>query len=130
MIHRVDSGKNNQKGMTLIETIVAIAILAAISVVFLGGLIVSSKGTVEVDEQATAESIARCQMEWVQGLPYINDTTQYSSADMESYDDYDGYSANITAVSLNSPDNGIQKITITVLHNDTWVMAIDGYKRR
>ena len=130
MIHRSIPRKNNQKGMTLIETIVAVAILAAIGVVFIGGLIVSSKGTLEADEQATAESIARCQMEWVQGQPYVNNTTQYSPADMGPFDDYDGYSANITALSLHTPDNGIQKVTITILHNDNWVMSIEGYKRR
>ena len=51
MIHRSTSIKKNQTGMTLIETIVAIAILGTISVVFLGGLVVSSKGTLEADEQ-------------------------------------------------------------------------------
>ena len=116
--------------MTLIETVVAIAIIGVISVVFLGGLVVSSKGTLEADEQATAESVARCQMEWVQGLTYVDDATQYSPADLDNYDDYEGYSANITAEPLHSPDDGIQKITITVLHNGNWVMSIEGYKRR
>lgn len=116
--------------MTLIETIVAIAILAAISVVFLGGLIVSSKGTLEADEHATAESVARCQMEWVQGLAYVDNATQYTPADLDSFDDYEGYSANITAESLHSPDDGIQKIAISVIHNGNWVMSIEGYKRR
>ena len=130
MIHRITSIKNNQTGMTLIETLVAIAILALISVVFLGGLVVGSKGTLEADEQSTAESVARCQMEWVQGLTYVDNATQYSPGDLDTFDDYGGYTANITAESLHSPDDGIQKITVTVLHKGNWVMSIEGYKRR
>jgi prepilin-type N-terminal cleavage/methylation domain-containing protein len=122
--------RNNQTGMTLIETIVAVAILAAISVVFLGGLVVSSKGMLESDQQATAESVARCQMEWVQGLTYVDNATQYSPVSLDNFNDYEGYSANITAEPLHSPDDGIQKITITVLHHGNWVMSIEGYKRQ
>jgi prepilin-type N-terminal cleavage/methylation domain-containing protein len=122
--------KNNQSGMTLIETIVSIAILSAISVVFLGGLVVSSKGTLESDEQATAESVARCQMEWAQGSTYVDNATQYDPMNLDNFNDYVGYSANISAEPLHSPDDGIQKITITVLRNGDRVMSIEGYKRR
>ena len=89
MTHRNTSITKNQTGMTLIETVVAIAIIAAISVVFLGGLVVSSKGTLEADEQSTAESVARCQMEWVRGLTYVDEATEYTPADMDNFDDYD-----------------------------------------
>ena len=130
MAYRNSSVKKNQTGMTLIETIVAIAILGAISVVFLGGLVVSSKGTLEADEQSTAESVARCQMEWVRGLTYVDNATQYTPAVLDNFDDYEGYSANVSAEPLNSPDDGIQKITITVLHNGKRVMSLEGYKRR
>lgn len=122
--------KNDQSGMTLIETIVAIAILSAISVVFLGGLVVSSKGTLEADEQSTAESVARCQMEWVQGSTYVDNATQYAPINLDTFNDYVGFSANISAEPLHSPDDGIQKITITVLRNGDRVMSIEGYKRR
>jgi prepilin-type N-terminal cleavage/methylation domain-containing protein len=130
MVHKNTSITKNQTGLTLIETLVAIAIIGAISVVFLGGLVVSSKGTLEADEQSTAESVARSQMEWVQGLTYVEESTQYSPAAMDTYNDYQGYSANITAEPLHSPDDGIQKISITVLHNGNWVMSLEGYKRR
>ena len=130
MMHGRISIKTNQKGMTLIETIVAIAILGAISVVFLGGLVVGSKGTLESDEQSTAESVARCQMEWVRGVTYVDNATQYTPAVLDNFDDYDGYSANVTAAPLHSPDDGIQKITITVFHDGNWVMSLEGYKRR
>jgi len=130
MSHKRTLLKNNQSGMTLIETIVSIAILSAISVVFLGGLVVSSKGTLESDEQATAESVARCQMEWVQGSDYVDDATQYDPMNLDNFNDYLGYTANISAEPLHLPEDGIQKITINVSHNGVWVMSIEGYKRR
>ena len=122
--------KNSQSGMTLIESIIAIAILSVICVVFLEGLVVSSKGTLESDEQATAESVARCQMEWVQGLTYVDNAIQYSPKNLEIFNDYVGYSANISAEPLHSPEDGIQKVTITVFRNSNRVMSIEGYKRR
>ena len=130
MSYRSILTKNNQSGMTLIETIVAIAILSAICVVFLGGLVVSSKGTLESDEQATAESVARCQMEWVQRLTYVDNATQYSPKNLETFNDYAGYSTNITAEPLTSPEDGIQKVSVNVIHNGNVVMSIEGYKRR
>ena len=130
MAQKNASIKMNQKGMTLIETIVAVAIIGAVCVVFLSGLAVSSKGTLEIDEQATAESVARSQMEWVQGLRYVDNATQYSPANLDAFNDYEGYTANITAEPLHTPEDGIQKITITVVHNGDSVMSIEGYKRR
>ena len=116
--------------MTLIETIVAIAILGVIGVVFLQGLVVSSKGTLESDEQATAESVARCQMEWVQRLTYVDNATQYFPKNLETFDDYAGYSTNISAEPLILPEDGLQKVSVNVIHNGNVVLSIEGYKRR
>jgi type II secretory pathway pseudopilin PulG len=115
--------------MTLIETIVALTILATIAVVFLGGLSVSTKATITADEHATAESIARGQMEWAQRVDYVENATQYLPADIPDISDYQDYSVNITAAPLHTPDDGIQKITVTVLHKGDYVIALEGYKR-
>lgn len=127
-----DSGKhyNAESGMTLAETVVALAIIGAIAVVFLSGLVVTSKGTIIADEQATAESLARGQMEWAMETPYVDNATQYSSAPILSISDYREYSANITAASLHIPDDGIQIITVTIERNGVPKITLEGYKRR
>ena len=114
--------------MTLIETIVALAILGAISVTFLSGLATTSKAMFTTDEQTTAESLAQSQMEWVKNTDYVYDATQYSPAPIPNSKDYINYSVVITAEPLHDPDDGIQKITVTIKHSDKGLTKLKGYK--
>ena len=125
--------KGNETGVTLIETLVALAILGLIAVAFLSGLATAAQATFLADERATAESLARSQMEYVKSQPYID----YEETGHEEYLEMtlDGYSAPISVESLPDPNNGgtlddIQKITVTVEHNDNQVFTLEGYKVR
>ena len=111
-------------GMTLLETLVALAVLGTIAVTFLSGLVTSSKAAFTVDEQATAMSLAQSQMEWAENASY-NATGYYSPAPIPSGKDYINYSANITAQPLH---NGIQTIIVTVNRSDEQVFTLEGYK--
>jgi len=117
-----------ESGVTLLETVVALAILGTIGVIFLSGLTTTSKAAFIFDEQATAESLARSQMEWAQNADYVYDATQYSPTPIPSGKDYINYSATITAEPLHNPDDGIQKITVTVKHSGETVTRLQGYK--
>lgn len=117
-----------ESGITLIESLVALAILATIAVVFLGGVIGTTKAAAITDEQTTAESLAQSQMEWVQNATYVTDATAYSPAALPVSGDYDNYSVNITAAALHSPDDGIQKITVKIRHSGKEVLQLEGYK--
>ncbi len=117
-----------ESGVTLLETVVALAILGTIAVTFLSGLATTSKAAFIVDERTTAESLARSLMEWVQSANYTDNATQYSPAPIPSGKDYVKYSANITAEPLHDPDEGIQKITVTVNHSGEGVITLEGYK--
>jgi len=117
-----------ESGITLIETVVALAIMGTIAVTFLSGLATTSKAAFIVDEQATAESLAQSQMEWTQNVDYVYSATQYSSASIPSGKDYINYSATITAEPLHNPDDGIQKITVTVKHFGETVIRLQSYK--
>ncbi len=114
-----------ESGATLLEAIVALAILATIVVVFLGGLIGTTKAASLTDERTTAESLAQSQMEWVLNSNYAS---QYSPATLPSGSDYINYTVNITATSLHSPDDGIQKITVTVQRSGKEITRLEGYK--
>ncbi len=118
----------SESGGTFIETLVALAILGAIAVAFLSGLATTSKATIIADEQATAESLAQGQMEWVRNADYVYSTTEYSPALIPGGSDYANYSATIAAEPLHDPDDGIQKITITIKHLDKEVITLKGYK--
>ncbi len=117
-----------EAGVALLEAMVAMAILGIIAVTFLSGLATASRATFISDEQATAESLAQSQMEWVKNASYLYDATEYSPASIPSDKDYVNYSVIIAAESLDSPDNGIQKITVAVKHSDKGVIKLEGYK--
>ena len=54
-----------ESGMMLIEILVALAIHGVIVPAFLTGLATTSRAAIITDEQATADSLAVSQMEWV-----------------------------------------------------------------
>ncbi|MBA7630831.1 hypothetical protein ES703_38356 [subsurface metagenome] len=117
-----------ESGVTLLETVVALAILGTIAVTFLGGLVTTSKAAFSVDERATAQSLAQSQMEWAQSANYTDDATQYSPAPIPTGKDYIGYSANITAQPLPGGNVFIQKITVTVNRSGERVFMLESYK--
>lgn len=117
-----------ESGLTFMETVIALAILGAVSVSFLSGLTTASKSVFITDEHSTAESLAQSQMEWVKDATYSYNTTSYASAPIPSGKDYQQYSAVITAEGLHEPDDGIQKVIVTIRHDGQILVYLEGYK--
>ena len=61
-----------QTGFTLIETVVAVAILGAIGVGLLTALDTNSRATRTLDEQVTATNLATAHIEAIRNLPYAS----------------------------------------------------------
>jgi prepilin-type N-terminal cleavage/methylation domain-containing protein len=144
----------SEKGFSLVETIIALALLGIVAVAFLGGLSTASKVIFTADERATAESLARTQMEYVRNQPYSSASWDYTvtsspppnSTDPPSwYDaskpnppllssDYAGYTVIVNVVLLHSTDDGIQKVIVLVYHPydaahpDDYVVKLEGYR--
>jgi prepilin-type N-terminal cleavage/methylation domain-containing protein len=119
----------NERGFTLVEVIIAIALLGIVGVAFLGGLSTASKAIFLADERATAESLARTEMEYVMNQDYSAAPWDYelpsgtSSGVFPSWwatanhtlpTGYDGYTLEVNAVPLRDTDDGEQKITVVV----------------
>jgi type II secretory pathway pseudopilin PulG len=119
-----------QRGISLAETLVAVAILGVIAVAFINGLTTAYKAGQINDEQTTAESIAQSQMEWVRNISYVEEATEYSPAPLPDDSNYLNYSVVITAEPLHSPDEGLQKITVTVSHMGKQIIQLESYKRQ
>ena len=117
-----------EMGQTLAEMAVALAIIGVIAVVFLTGVSTSTKAAFINDEKATAQNLAQSQLEWVKIGNYVDGATQYSSAPIPPGKDYVNYLATITAQPLQNPDNGIQKIIITLSRSGKQVFVLEGYK--
>jgi prepilin-type N-terminal cleavage/methylation domain-containing protein len=118
--------KGSETGVTLIETLVALVLLGIISVAFLSGLATVAKATFIADEQATAESLARSQIEYVKNQDYID----YDNPDHEDYLTVTPLDSNysIDPPAITSIDVGIQKIRVTVTRGDKTVLTVETYK--
>ena len=114
--------------MVFMETLAALALLGIVAVAFLSGLTTSSRASIINDRQSTAASLARSQMDWVKDAAYTENATTYAAMPLPGGDTYSGYSVNITAAPLNSPDDGIQKITVTILRSSDTLTTLEGYK--
>ena len=117
----------SEKGFALIETLVALALLGIIAVVFLGGIGTATKATIVADEQTTAESLVRSEIEYVKNCTYQYSATQYP-VDPSINIPY-GWSMPVPAVELvHATDDGIQKVTITVERNGEQKFSAQIYK--
>ncbi len=125
-------------GFSMLEVVIAIALLGIITVSVLSALQTAALALISADRRATAESIARTQMEWVRYSPYDYDLAEGHpeySLDLQIQTALPpGFSVVTTAIRLNKDldpddDDGIQHITVTVSHEDRVVVTLEDYKR-
>ncbi len=121
-------GRRGQSGVTLVESLVSLAILGTVTVAFLGGLGTTSRAAVVSDHHSTAENLAQVQMETVRLADYVYEASSYSAEPLPAGDDYAVYSAAIVAEPLNSPDGGIQRITVTISRAGVAAYTLVNYK--
>jgi len=128
--------QGGSRGFTLIEVTIAIALLGIIAVTILTALSTASMALIIADRRATAESLARSQMEYVKTQGYQELYIDYSKSGHDEYDEIGGYTENYdvdTTVEPINPatyapypyieadgrfqqDDGIQRITVTVTY--------------
>ena len=136
----------------MLEVVIAIALLGIIAVSVLSALQTAALALINADQRATSESIARSQMEYVKTSRYIDYSmalsdperdpdfydniaiqsgggdytleTKAEPIDPSSHQPYDGEGG------VFDEDDGIQKITVTVSHNDRVVVTLEDFKRR
>jgi prepilin-type N-terminal cleavage/methylation domain-containing protein len=115
-------------GFTLLETLVALTIFGLVAVIFLMGLSVSSKALMVSQNRVNAESIAKSQMEDTKAQTYVAEASSYPEITLTSDMISQGYNITVDAEPLNSPDDGLQKITVDVSKNGEVLFTLIGYK--
>ena len=117
----------SEKGMSLIETAVALAILGIVAVAYLGGIGTSLKSTTIAKIQVTAQSLVISEIEYVKNYPY-----QYSASEYPVDPALDiplGWSVPPPVVGLvHATDDGIQKVTVKAEYNGKKIISMVTYK--
>ena len=124
--------RGNSRGVTLLEVVIALAILGLVAVAFLSALATASTAIIIADERTTAESLARSELEYVKSQPFSTPcpdspwSYQASSTIMQSPsphepdawnqpswctahtlpNEYDGYSVIVTAQGYDIDGDG------------------------
>ncbi len=129
-----------QRGFTLIETLVGMAIFAAIGVALMNGLSTGYKSLEISQERTYAEGLARSQVEYIKAQDYIsvanydpNDPAKrYAMTDIPAHLTAVGYSVEINAPEIvdvaGVSGYEIQGITIKVKHHSSGKLVITFYR--
>jgi type II secretory pathway pseudopilin PulG len=138
---------DNETGVSLTETLVAIAVLAIITAALAGGLVVGIKSDQVARNHISAEGLARYELEYVKAANYwgpslaSNNWTYTLPGAAPTWDTthnsiptaYTGYTVTVTAVtpppgSDYSGATTIQKVTAAVSYSGSQVISIDLYR--
>jgi prepilin-type N-terminal cleavage/methylation domain-containing protein len=109
-----------EKGFSLIEVIVALALLGIISVPLLSATATTSTSRVTSEERSSSKILAESIMDSIKKQPYS------SSYNITVPDDYAGYIADVSV--NNTQQYNLQKITVSIEHHGRDVLNLEGYK--
>jgi prepilin-type N-terminal cleavage/methylation domain-containing protein len=113
----------NEKGLTLVESLITVAIVGVVAVAFVTALSTGSLAVSESDEAVTAQSLARTQMEYIKGYPYDPDATTYPTVNAT-----DDYSIAVSVAAVPDTDNNIQKVTADISRGGQVLLTVAEYK--
>jgi len=112
-----------QKGLGLVETLVAVALLGTSVVAFTVALSAGSIAAGEQEKETIAQSLAQTQVEYIKNYPYNPGASTYPTIAMPA-----GYTISVAVSSVPGTDVNIQKITVTILRDSVNLLMVSDYK--
>jgi len=113
-----------QRGIGLVEVLIALAITGIAVVAFLSSLYAGTRTVSIIYERVTAENLARSQLEYVKSQDYITAPATYETLPSVPPD----FTITAKASAIDERDDNIQKITVTVSRNGKTLLVLEDFK--
>ncbi len=120
---QVKSRAQGQRGLGLVETLVAVAILGTSVVAFVVALSAGSIAVGQQDEEVVAQSLAQTQLEYTKSYTYYPGAGTYPTVDTQA-----DYAISVNVTSVPDTDTDIQKITVTISRGSESIFVVEDYK--
>jgi len=122
-LRRIKVWVQGERGLGIVESLAAVAILGAAVVAFIIALSTGSLAVREVDQETIAQSLVRTQLEYIKGYPYDPAATTYPT--VEAPEDY---TISVDVSPIPDTDTDIQKITVTISRDREEILNVADYK--
>ena len=113
----------DQRGLGLAESIVAVAILGVAMVAFVAALSAGSIAVREGDQEVVAQRLVRTQLEYIKSYAYDSQAITYPTVD-----EPEGYTISVGVGPTSDNDTDIQKITVTIYRDGEGILTVEDYK--
>jgi len=113
----------DQMGLGLVETLVAVAILGTSVVAFVVALSAGSIAVGQQDEEVVAQGLVQTQLEYVKSCAYDAGASTYPAEAAP-----EGYTISVNVSSVPNTDDDIQKITVSILRDGENILTVEDYK--
>ena len=115
--------RRSERGVALVEALVAVAIAGTALVMFLSGMSTGLLSTSQSDRLSTAHELARSQVESTKAATYHAPPYTYPSVPAPS-----GYAVSSTASSIAGAGASIELISVTVTKAGATIFTLEDYK--
>ena len=112
-----------QRGLGLVDTLVAVAILGTSVVAFVVALSAGSIAVGEQGEEVVAQGLAQTQLEYTKSYAFDAGAITYPAVDAPG-----GYTVSVGVSAVPNTDTDIQKIIVTIIRDGENVLTVEGYK--
>lgn len=113
----------DEKGLGLLESLVAVAVLGVVVVAFVVALSAALIAVREGEQRVVAQRLVRNQLEYIKGYAYDPEATTYPAVDS-----VEGYNISVDVGPIPDADADIQKITVTISQDGENILKVEDYK--
>ena len=113
----------DRRGVTLVELLMALAIVSLVAVSFVPGLGLGATAVSRASQETVAQNLARRQTEYVKSFTYNGLATTYPKISAPA-----NYTVTVTVDSVPGTGSGIQQVTVSVAYRSDTIVNAESFK--